>query len=389
MILREKVQTSPMMSEPMKVLYIANTYDPLKHSDGSGTDYDIYQTFLEHGLEVSIVGPFNYPPTRIERIFGRLQRLVSKYRPAKYSRSYLQQSAREVESAIEKYQPDIMFSFFSAPLVKANFNVPLVYMLDTTLIGQQAQWPIFSKLATAQMLRSERRVIRKSKKVITLSKWSAEILEKDYNVPCEDLTYFPIPASIPIAAVPNQIEIEKSMSEGVNILLVGRDFRRKGVDIAVEVVRLLNEKGIPSVLRIVGLQGKNTQQVEYMGSYNKTLPDQLKGYLDQYRWAHFLIHPARFEAAGIVPGEAAAFGAPTLTNASGGLATTVEDGVSGVVLPKGKPAEAYVEVVAEYYNDPESYFKLRRTTRTRYDQELNWRRAGDKIVGVLRQAFVL
>ena len=85
-----------------------------------------------------------------------------------------------------------------------------------------------------------------------------------------------------------------------------------------------------------------------MGLYRKTITEELAGYVANYQWANFLIHPARFEAAGIVPGEAAAFGVPTITNAAGGLATTVADGISGVVLSKGSPPKAYVDVVLRY-----------------------------------------
>ena len=55
--------------------------------------------------------------------------------------------------------------------------------------------------------------------------------------------------------------------------------------------------------------------------------------------AHLLLHPARFDASPIVTSEAAAFSTPTITNNSGGIATSVKHGVSGIVLArKSKPA---------------------------------------------------
>ncbi len=107
--------------------------------------------------------------------------------------------------------------------------------------------------------------------------------------------------------------------------------------------------------------------------------------MNWYRWADILIHPARYEAAGIVPSEAAAFGVPTITNDTGGLATTVADGISGIVLPKNSPAEAYVQAIQELVASPERYRSLCETTRLRYERELNWDVAGQRVADILRQ----
>ncbi len=181
---------------------------------------------------------------------------------------------------------------------------------------------------------------------------------------------YPCPASIPKQVIPSEIPVKEM--DPFKILLVGRDFDRKGVDIAIETVRILNREGVPAQLKIVGLVGQSDSQVKFMGLYNKTRPEELQAYADNYRWANFLLHPARFEAAGIAPAEAAAFGVPTLTNNVGGLATTVADGVSGVVLPKHSPASEYARVCRQYAADPAAYRQLCLSTRRRYDRELNW-----------------
>jgi glycosyltransferase involved in cell wall biosynthesis len=144
--------------------------------------------------------------------------------------------------------------------------------------------------------------------------------------------------------------------------------------------------GYKTLLRIVGLDGENTETIKFMGLYNKTIPEQLKDYVANYEWANFLIHPARFEAAGIVPSEAAAFGVPTITNNVGGLGTTVADGVSGIVLPRLSPPEEYVKALIHYIEHPEYYIKLFKTTRERYQKELNWRVVSKKVYDLCLEA---
>jgi glycosyltransferase involved in cell wall biosynthesis len=77
---------------------------------------------------------------------------------------------------------------------------------------------------------------------------------------------------------------------------------------------------------------------------------------------------------------------PTLTNASAGLPTTVKDHVSGIVLPKGSPAEAYVEVIQHYLANRDEYNRLCQTTRQRYEAELNYDAVGTKIFQLLKDA---
>jgi len=134
--------------------------------------------------------------------------------------------------------------------------------------------------------------------------------------------------------------------------------------------------------------GRINPHVHYLGSFRKSIEEELQAYADQYRWPHFLLHPARYDAAPIVTAEAAAFGVPTLTNAVGGIASTVQDGVSGIVLPAGSPASEYVKIIQRMITTPAEYAELRRTTRQRYELELNWEAAGRKIAAILRQVMV-
>ena len=370
----------------MKVLFIADRYDPSDHDAASGVDYMIYKTLEQKGINLTVVGPFKVLPTLSERVYHRVHKMLFSKRPVKYPLSYLKDTAAKVGDAIRKVSPDVLFTKHAATVAHCEINKPLVYLMDTTLIGSRDQWPIFTNLAYKRMLTWEKRVIAKSSQLITNSDWSARILRDYYHVAEENITVYPNPASIPEEIVPKQVCVEERNFAPIRLLLVGREFHRKVVDIAIQVVRELNHLGHEAELRIVGLDGQNEPFVRYMGLYRKTITEELAGYVANYQWANFLIHPARFEAAGIVPGEAAAFGVPTITNAAGGLATTVADGISGVVLSKGSPPNAYVDAVLRYVRDKNSYVKLCYSTRSRYDTELNWQFAGQKIIGALERA---
>lgn len=355
----------------MKILYVAGRWDPRDHNQGSGIDYEFYTSLVRTGAEVEIVGPFKFGFSFTERILMKIHSKIFKTRLKKYPISYFIKSGRQVNEAIKKMNPDIIASKFSAPLLFANIDRPLVYMCDSTAKWLKGKWKIHSNLALFGMTIWETKVIKKCDHIITFSEANAKVLQDTYKIPSNQITVFAIPASIPNDLVLENENIQTEF-DPIKLLLVGREYYRKGVDIAIEIVEKLNRKGINAKLRVVGLDEDGSKNIQFMGLYNKTIPSELSAYIENYRWADFLLHPARFEAAGIVPSEAAAFGVPTLTNNVGGLGTTVKDGISGIVFPKDSPSDMYVKEIIDLVNNPDAYHRLAESTRERYNSELNW-----------------
>ncbi|MGV8025659.1 MAG: glycosyltransferase family 4 protein [Anaerolineaceae bacterium] len=369
----------------MNILYVAARHDPRDLNAGSGSDYQFYQSFLRMGANVKIIGPFKDDPSLLEKGYRKLHYLFSRRRYAKFSNRFLHTSKRELEQELVDFSPDVIFSRNIAPLVLCKTCIPIIYRFDTTLIGSHEQWPIFSELEYRRMLQWEKKVLRKTRLAVTHSEWSKNILIERYHFPAKKILVFPNPASLPEPIYKDPIQIPQNFSPPLHLLLVGKEHHRKGVDIAIRVAELLNKNGILSELHIIGQQGENHDHITYMGYFDKTDPLQLKAYLDQYRWAHLLLHPARFEAAGIVPAEAAIFGVPTITTSAGGLATTVQNGISGIVLPKDSSPELYVSAIKEFINDPNIYRTLCHSTRERYERELNWQTAGKTLQQAVEQ----
>jgi glycosyltransferase involved in cell wall biosynthesis len=235
----------------------------------------------------------------------------------------------------------------------------------------------------------EKLAFRNSARVLTNSTWSKRVIADNYGVSPSKIDTFILPSALPARVIPERVDVTgwKKLDAPFRLLLVGRDTNppRKGIPIAIEVVHQLNAAGLPAELTICGTQGQSDQYIKYAGPFTKSIPEQLDKYVDLYRQAHLLIHPAIFEAAGIVPSEAAAFGTPTITNDAGGLATTVADGESGIVLPTWSAPDAYVKAILELVNNPSSYYVLCQKARARYERELNWDCTGKWMADVLRK----
>ena len=368
----------------MKILYASCRYDPFDRDAGSGVDFNMYEAFQQNDVEMTTVGPYKDRPSLLEKIYRKGHRLFSRKLTAKFSEAYLHYCARIVDETAERVKPDAIFTHNLIPLVYSRSKIPVIYKTDAILSNMHEQWPSYSRFEYYRMLGWERKALNRSNLIVTVSHWAYEALLEDYHIPNSRIVVMPIPSSLPADVIPQQMDAKTISPDDLRLLSVAKDFNMKGIDISIAATKMLREKGINAQLRVVGQDGENSDGVEFMGLYKKADPEMLKGYVSHYVWAHLLIHPARYEAAGIVCSEAAAFGAPTITNAAGGLATTVKEEVSGMVLHRGSTAEKYVEAIEGFLNDPERYARMSKTARKRYFEELNWRSMAANILAAFR-----
>lgn len=364
----------------MKILYASCRYDPLDRDAGSGVDFNVHEALKQLGCEIRVIGPFKDQPSAIDIIYRKLHRLFSRKLTAKFTESYLRRCARLVDEAAALYHPDAIFTHNLIPLVYSRSSVPVIYKTDAVMTNTHEQWPTYSRLELQRMLRWERKALDRSTLVVTASHWAEGSLVKDYGIPSSRILVLPVPSSLPAEVIPEVISRTPPTRDDLRLIAVAKNPQMKGTGIVIEAVRLLHSRGIKANLRVVGQDGEDSTGVTYMGLYRKSDPDQLQEYVANYKWAHLLVHPSRVDSAGIVCSEAAAFGVPTITNATGGLATTVLDGKTGVVLPRGSEADAYALVIADLIDNPAVYQHMSRLARERYLSDLNWPSAGHKIL---------
>lgn len=369
----------------MRILYYC-LHDSNLLDLSSGMDYFSYQAICGKGFEVQALGPGEIQPLGMERLIQRVFTRTGK-RFVKYHLSVAWRESQALQAAVRAWNPDVVLTTNMASLVFYHGNAPVIFIRDTTLRGQQQFWPVYGRMAERINYWQERCALNHSAFILTKSHWSRQVMVGMYRQDARKIAVFAIPSALPHGSVPERIDIRamKRIEYPLRLLLVGRDSipPRKGLAVGVETVRQLNAAGVPAKLTICGTPGQADEQVCYVGPYKKGVPEELEQYVNLYRQAHFLLHPAIFEAAGIVPAEAAAFGTPTITNDAGGLGTTVKNEESGVVLPKWSPPEAYVKAITDLIQDPERYYSLCARARARYERELNWQVTGDWLAKVV------
>lgn len=375
----------------MKIVFVAFRHDPFNKTKLQGADRNFLNTFEANGTNCHVIGPFIETPCFLERVARKLIRKWTDKHYLKYDISNTIKASLAVSRLVRLEKFDLIFSLYPPPFVFYSEKTPCVFRTDTTILGVLEQTPEFYKqslLLQKISLWIEKRAIKNSCLIITHSEWSKKVLINNYHVESEKIVVFPNPSSLPSDAVPEALNIQKEKADfdkKLRLLFIGSDPHRKGLSIAIQTTKLLNKLGQPATLSICGTSGENEEHIEFVGYLSRNDNSQFNHYLNLLTKAHLLIHPALFDPAPRVTAEAAAFGTPTITNDTGGLATSVKDGVSGIVLPKGSPPDAYVQTIIDLVNDPERYRHLCQTTRERYEKELNWDVAGKRLVQILEQ----
>jgi glycosyltransferase involved in cell wall biosynthesis len=111
--------------------------------------------------------------------------------------------------------------------------------------------------------------------------------------------------------------------------------------------------------------------VTFYGKLRKNKDDELKKLIECYASHDIFIMPTKAECAGIVFAEAAMFGLPSFTYATGGTTDYVEDGVTGKCLnPESGPADYSQEIIQAIQSGSIEAYSV--NARKKYENELNW-----------------
>lgn len=177
----------------------------------------------------------------------------------------------------------------------------------------------------------------------------------------------------------------------IKLLLVGVDWSRKGVDTAIKVVDKLNSMRLNFTfcLTVVGVtvsEGKLEQfrkrNIFFAGKINKDSQKGLDRLSNIYRCNDIFILPTKAECAGIVFCEASMYGLPSLTYATGGVPSYVEDGYNGYLLDPSLSEDSFVEKILFLIQD-NHLFDLQISSRRKYENSLNWKHWIDVVSSIV------
>jgi glycosyltransferase involved in cell wall biosynthesis len=220
----------------------------------------------------------------------------------------------------------------------------------------------------------ERRAIRNSDTLIYASDWAARSAIEHYGANPDKVNIIPFGANMD--DVPARDNLSHGSTDGrLRLLFVGRDWERKGGQIAFDALLALLGRGIDTELTVIGCTPGSSlahPSLRVIPNLDKNLPAQRAVLADFYRTSDIFLLPTRAECSGVVFCEAGGYGLPIVSTHTGGVPTVVVEGTNGFLLPHDADGKAYAETIAALWGNQPAYLLMRQSSRDHYETALNW-----------------
>ncbi len=238
--------------------------------------------------------------------------------------------------------------------------------------------------------RLERLAIQKSCLIVYSSDWAANSAITDFEASSEQIRIIPFGANLDI--IPSKEKVtEKLPIRPFNLLFIGKDWFRKGGEIAYQTMLKLLEMGIEVKLTMIGSvppDGTNKHpNLEIISFLNKDIKEEQSQLQSILLDSHILLFPTRADCSPIALCEAAAYGIPAITSDVGGIPEIIRPGQNGFMLPPSATPMDYAQKIAEVLGNSAQYRELVIQSRQEYESRLNWSTWARNMETVFRDAF--
>lgn len=359
----------------MNIIFLTR-FDPKDINSWSGTLYYIYNKLKEsHHIEVigtEILEQLN--------VFTRGNFPAETFIPIdRYPRVFNKLLAERVNVL----DSDLIFfgDLLFVPFLEV--NIPIVYLTDITFDQLRPHYREPDEKKDESCIYLEKLIFEKSAVIIYCSDWIKKETIKFYGTDPNKIEVVELGANI---STPTDFSVDISM-DVCHLVFIGKDWQRKGGDIALDTYKLLKEEGFSCTLTIIGATSQNIQGSDKDLIVIPNLDKSIEGHSERLYQilseSHFLFLPTRFDAYGIVFCEASAYSLPSIATNIGGVGSPVREGKNGFLLPLEATAKDYAEKIMTVFNDKENYWKLRASSRHEFETRLNWDIWGETVNKIL------
>jgi glycosyltransferase involved in cell wall biosynthesis len=267
------------------------------------------------------------------------------------------------------------------PSLQGDDSIEKWFYLDATLSLLASDYTLPLPLTRLRdVIRRERAGYHAARGIITMARHAADSVINDYGVPPEKV-HVAVPganfSAAQYAAIEPLLEQRQhaqpststpqpgseSQKPPLRLLVIGKDWYRKGVDILLDAIIAARPRGLNATLRIVGLRREELPE-----KYRQVPGVEFLGYVsrksDPAKFVQLVLDNdlgcllSRAEAAGIAVREYLALGMPVLASTAGGLADMCDPDCCLMVPPSETP-EAIARHLLDLQAHPDKLARLR------------------------------
>jgi glycosyltransferase involved in cell wall biosynthesis len=372
----------------VRLAYIT-TYDPRDRRNWSGLGYAIMRALVDQKITVDPLGPLQTKCKMIGRLKGAFYRKLfgSGF---EYERGSVPTCgfAREINVKLYDNNYDVVLSTGSIPVSRLQCRQPIVIWADSTFASYIRHYGLVRTLSRETIRAghvTERHAYGRSSLLIFASEWAAKSAIADYGVDAAEVKVVPFGANF--ENPPNRQAVFESIyvrpPDRCQLITIGVDWNRKGVPRTIELSNILNNRGIPTTLSIVGCYppvGVSVPEfVNVEGFIDKHTVNGEQKISQLLLSSHFHVLFSTAEAFGVVFAEANAHGVPNIASDVGGIGTAVVNGCGGQRFNLGSSLSEVADYIERFIKDRPAYVSMALRARREFDERLNWDVSGAQV----------
>ncbi len=353
------------MENQLKVGFLC-PHDPFDQRTFSGTSYYAFRALeAASGVSLRVLGPFR--PKRHRRMF-------SKWMPRR------QLNVQKLDlDGLDAVVGLVATRYIAALLPRGGAS--FIHVTDSTPSFQR---DFYGRDVPAEADAAEALVIRGVDRVVYSSHFMAERACEEFKVPAERCSV--VPFGVNLEDLPSRLPT-KSPFAPLKLLHVTTDWTRKGGDVVVQVLERLERDGMNVELTVVGAAPAELARhpsVHLTGYLDKNSAAGLARLRKLFSEAHLFLLPTRADCTPMVVAEANAYGTPVLIAETGGVATLMDEGRNGRMLPSVDP-DVWVDALHGVIRNREEYTALSASSFAHAHQRLSWSAWARDIVEIVRE----
>lgn len=362
----------------------------------SGTNYHLFHALKSAGekkdVALCVIDKLDDKRNIMLKLYTKIYAVILKVLKRPLGGRYYKWNAKFFARQIKKELPDdvdVIFSMTQWPVAYLKSDKIKIFFSDAEIgdfFDMCHLYQEFSLHWKQTAIKLQENAINNSDLILFSSEWAANgIMNRYGGIDKKKIKIVPIGANIKCTRAKNDIAkiIEKKSGNMCFLLFIGRSWKGKGGNIALETAKILHKSGMKVHLDIVGIKDCPTELPEYVKNHGFILKSEKDGLakLDAlFKKAHFFILPTRADTFGIVYAEASSYGLPSLATKIGGVSGVVADGKNGKLFDFFDNGEKYAEYIQTMLSDYEKYKKLCFSSFEQYETRFNWKIIGEKII---------
>ena len=374
----------------LKIAYVYQ-HDAANPAVQSGRPASIFRQLTRDGVRLLPVFPMQMRLSRSSVLKKAAYRLAGRYYRGDREPAYLAGLAAEFERRIAGNDYDMVFCPGSEAISSLPNDRPVAFCADATFENMLGYYDDFCRVSREyqrQGHQQEANALARASFAIYPSAWAARSATDYYGTNPGKVFVIPFGANFGAGNLRQDAQpwIEARSFECMNLLFVGRSWKRKGGDLVVETARRLVGRGIAVRLDIVGCEPPSALRrvpwIHVHGALNPAVLASAARLAVLFQKTHFLFVPSRAEAYGMTFAEASAFAVPSISTSTGGIPAVVTEGVNGHLLPLEAGPIEYANLLSGLFEDRDGYRRLCAAAFGEFESRLNWRQFCSKLLAL-------